>query len=67
MLDSNGSAAPTTDKEMTTAAQQTNAPAQLTLQLPTPTTARYWVVWLTSLPAVSGGFRGGIAEIAFLH
>ena len=67
LLDSNGSAAPTTDKEMTTAAQQTDAPAQLTLQLATPTTARYWVVWLTSLPAVSGGFRGGVAEVAFLH
>ncbi len=67
LLDSNGSAAPTTDKEMTAAAQQTNAPPQLTLQLTTPTTARYWVVWLTSLPPVSGGFRGGIAEIAFLH
>jgi len=67
LLDSNGSAAPTTDKEMTAAAQQTNAPEQLTLQLTTPTTARYWAVWLTSLPAISGGFRGGIAEIAFLH
>jgi hypothetical protein len=67
LLDSNGSAAPTSDKEMTTAAQQTNAPAQVTIKLATPTTARYWVVWLTALPAVSGGFRGGIAEIAFLH
>lgn len=26
-------------------------------------TGRYLVVWLTSLPAVDGGFRGGIADI----
>jgi hypothetical protein len=67
LLESNGSAAPTSDKEMTVAAQQTNAPAQVTLQLTSPATARYWVVWLTALPAVSGGFRGGVTEVAFLH
>ena len=27
-----------------------------------PQTGRYVVVWLTKLPAVPGGFRGGIAE-----
>jgi serine/threonine protein kinase len=32
------------------------------LALDQPRTGRYVVVWLTKLPAVSGGFRGGIAE-----
>jgi hypothetical protein len=33
-----------------------------TISLDQPVTGRYVVVWLTKLPAVSGGFRGGIAE-----
>jgi serine/threonine kinase PknH len=33
-----------------------------TVSLTDPTTGRYVVVWLTSLPAVPGGFRGAIAE-----
>jgi hypothetical protein len=26
---------------------------------------RYWLVWLTTLPKVSGGYRGSVAELAF--
>lgn len=26
---------------------------------------RYWLVWITSLPKVSGGYRAGIAELSF--
>ena len=33
-----------------------------TLSLDQPQTGRYVVVWLTKLPVVPGGFRGGIAE-----
>jgi serine/threonine kinase PknH len=33
-----------------------------TVRLTTPATGRYVIVWLTSLPAVPGGFRGEIAE-----
>ena len=33
-----------------------------TVSLDQPVTGRYVVVWLTKLPAVPGGFRGGIAE-----
>lgn len=36
----------------------------LQLGLDEPTRGRYVTVWLTSLPAVDGGFRGEIAEIA---
>jgi hypothetical protein len=35
---------------------------QATLTLERPTSGRYVVVWLTKLPKVPGGFRGGIAE-----
>ena len=31
-----------------------------------PATGRYVTVWLTSLPAVEGGFRGEVAEVAVL-
>ncbi|MBA2955054.1 hypothetical protein GON03_11995 [Nocardioides sp. MAH-18] len=33
------------------------------IELPEPTTGRYVVVWLTSLPAVAGGFQGAVAEV----
>jgi serine/threonine kinase PknH len=33
-----------------------------TVSLDQPVTGRYVVVWLTRLPPVSGGFRGGIAD-----
>jgi hypothetical protein len=33
-----------------------------TVSLTRPTEGRYVVVWLTKIPAVPGGFRGGIAE-----
>jgi hypothetical protein len=34
-----------------------------TVSLAQPATGRYVVVWLTRLPAVPGGFRGGIADV----
>jgi len=33
------------------------------IQLPEPVTGRYVVVWLTSIPAIPGGFRGAVAEV----
>ncbi|HMA47690.1 MAG TPA: protein kinase family protein [Frankiaceae bacterium] len=30
-----------------------------------PRPHRYWLVWLTNLPAVAGGFQGSIAEMVF--
>jgi hypothetical protein len=57
---------PANEKAMTLAATQTGAPNDVTLRLATPTAARYWVVWLTKLPAASTGFQGGIAEMTFL-
>jgi hypothetical protein len=57
---------PANEKAMTLAAAQTGAPSDVTLRLANPTAARYWVVWLTSLPASGTGFQGGIAEMTFL-
>ena len=42
---------------------QADAPQRATVELdPSPTT-RYLLVWLTKLPAVSGGFKGEITDI----
>jgi len=57
---------PANEKAMVLAAAQTGAPSDVTLRLATPTAARYWVVWLTKLPASGTGFQGGIAEMTFL-
>jgi eukaryotic-like serine/threonine-protein kinase len=58
--------APANEKAMTLAAAQDGAPSDVTLRLATATTARYWLVWLTKLPAAGTGFQGGIAEMTFL-
>ncbi|MGH8889047.1 MAG: hypothetical protein ACRDV3_04710 [Acidothermaceae bacterium] len=65
LLESDGAKPPTTDKQMSIAATAADAGAQVTLRPTKPTTARYWVVWLTKLPAGGGGFRGGVAEVSF--
>ena len=57
---------PANEKAMTLAAAKVGAPSDVTLRLATPTSARYWVVWLTKLPAAGTGFQGGIAEMTFL-
>lgn len=44
-------------------AQVAGAGTEETTTLKSPATGRYLVVWLTSLPAVEGGFRGEIAEV----
>jgi hypothetical protein len=46
----------------------TDSPASVTLQLSSAVTARYWLVWITSLPRSSPGrYSLGISEIALLH
>ena len=36
---------------------------ELEIALDEPATGRFVTVWLTSLPAVDGGFRGAVAEV----
>lgn len=65
VLDSTAADPPATDKQMTVAAAADNVGTTVTLRPAQPITARYWVVWLTKLPAADGGFRGGVAEMSF--
>ena len=44
-------------------AQATEAGESVTLKAPRPPSARYVLVWMTGLPQVDGGWRGGIREI----
>jgi hypothetical protein len=41
------------------------AGGRVTLTPASTTSARYWVVWFTSLPPAGGGYQAGIAEMAF--
>jgi hypothetical protein len=68
LLESNGNPGdqpPTSDKAMTQVARVADAGSHVTLRPAEPHSARYWLVWLTKLPAGNGGFHGGVAEIAF--
>lgn len=42
---------------------EVDARTRQTVTLDEPATGRYLTVWLTSLPAVDGGFRGEVAEV----
>jgi hypothetical protein len=57
--------APDTLRGLTPAATVT-ATAHQEVTLDTPASGRYVTVWLTELPAVSGGFRGEVAEVEVL-
>jgi hypothetical protein len=61
VLTSNEDAADPQDYDVM--AQATEAGEQVTLKNPKPSSARYVLVWMTGLPQVDGGWRGGIREI----
>jgi hypothetical protein len=44
-------------------AQATEAGEKVRMKAADPTSARYVLVWLTGLPQVDGGWRGGIREV----
>ena len=44
-------------------AQATEAGETVTLKNPNPNSSRYVLVWMTGLPQVDGGWRGGIREL----
>lgn len=58
------SAAPTSLQGLTAIDSRQGASGQVRLAGPQPVTTRYLVVWLTALPPVPGGYRGGIAEVS---
>jgi len=57
---------PTRVLGLTAAATVTADGTTADVVLDDPPTGRYVTVWLTSLPAVEGGFRGEVAEVAVL-
>ncbi len=57
------SSLPTVVAGLEAVAEAQDAGERATLELDEPVTTRYLVVWLTSLPAVTGGFRGEVSEI----
>lgn len=48
-------------------ARDEDSPGVSQLSPPVGTTARYWLVWITRLPAEGGQFRAGIDELAFVR
>ncbi|HVW80052.1 MAG TPA: hypothetical protein VHB69_03815 [Mycobacteriales bacterium] len=63
-----GNAPPTAADDLPIVASQDGSPASLTLRFSQPVTARYWLIWITSLPETSrGDFSLGISEIALLR
>jgi hypothetical protein len=58
------SGAPTSVQGLTTVDSRKGAAGDVRLAGTQAVTTRYLVVWLTALPPVSGGYRGGIAEVS---
>ena len=54
---------PTDVERLTAAGEVTADEATASLDLPAATSGRYLTVWLTSLPAVADGFKGGIVDL----
>jgi hypothetical protein len=55
--------APTGVKGLTPVASGTAEQQHARVTLDTAASGRYLTVWLTSVPAVDGGFRGEVAEV----
>ncbi len=58
-----GSTKPTSTSGLTKVGGAAGAGTSVTIKLDKPVRTQWFVVWLTSLPAVSGGYQGGVAEI----
>jgi hypothetical protein len=63
LLSSTDDAAPTSVDGLDKIASGEATTTKVTLTPDKPTTSRYLVVWLTSLPNVGGGFKGQVAEV----
>jgi hypothetical protein len=63
LADPGGTTAPTSTSGLSKVAAKSGAGTTADLTLKKPVTTRYFVVWLTSLPAAPGGYQGQIAEI----
>jgi hypothetical protein len=54
---------PTSTDGLTRVTTRSGASGEVALAGDQPVRARYVVVWLTALPAISGGYRGAISEV----
>jgi serine/threonine protein kinase len=61
-----GSVRPVQASDLPVVASRDDSPASVRLTLATPIRARYWLLWITSLPKAGGGYRLGVSEIALL-
>jgi serine/threonine protein kinase len=66
LFDSDSAALPTKETAMTEVASQADAPSDVVLHTVAGSSGRYWLVWLTRLPAVKGGYQGGVSDVSFL-
>jgi hypothetical protein len=62
-----GSVLPRQASDLPVVASRADSPAAVRLTLASPVRARYWLLWITSLPKAGTGYRLGVAEIALLH
>ena len=62
-----GSVRPQQASDLPIVAARVNSPAAVRLALAHPVRARYWLLWITSLPKAGDGYRLGVAEIALLR
>jgi hypothetical protein len=62
-----GDAPPARAEDLSLAASRLDSPAAVHLSLARPIKARYWLVWITSLPKAGSDYRLGVAEIALQH
>ena len=61
-----GNRAPAQADDLSLVASRAPAPARAKLVFDRPVTARYWLVWFTSLPRDGSIYRIGVAEVALL-
>jgi hypothetical protein len=59
-----GNARPARPDDLALVASRTDAPAAARIALTAPVKARYWLLWITSLPKSGNDYRLGVAEIA---
>ncbi|HVT63895.1 MAG TPA: hypothetical protein VHD81_01940 [Mycobacteriales bacterium] len=63
-----GPTSPSTPDELPIVANRSDSPASVTLRLDRSVRARYWLIWITSLPRTGDNtYSLGIAELALLH
>jgi len=62
-----GTKRPHRPTDLPVVASRDNAPAASRIKLTQPVKARFWLLWVTSLPRSGNDYRLGVAEIALQH